>query len=296
MPFCRTTQLSTVLPESDDLLALIGQISEGVAAWQADPWQLIYANECFLELTGERADEWAAAPNNRGELTGPTGATLKGLLDQFRNRGVESSTLPWSTSSADCGPIEIRVFRIRPNDNSLVGMIARPNTAEPPQRSGLSSVAHRDPLTGLPDRAFLMERLSTMLAGERIADRQFAVLFLDLDNFKQVNDEFGHLIGDGVLREAARRIAGSLREGDHVVRYGGDEFVALVGGVTDTCQIEPVIARIHMALAAPIALPGGEVTLSLSAGTALGTEAKGSPEELLAAADRAMYAAKRTAV
>jgi diguanylate cyclase (GGDEF)-like protein len=154
--------------------------------------------------------------------------------------------------------------------------------------------ARRDPLTGLPDREFLMARLAILLKGERVADRHFAVVFLDLDNFKQVNDDFGHLIGDNVLREAARRIAGCLRDGDHVVRYGGDEFVALIHGVTTVDDVEPVVGRVHLALSTPIAISDGEVSLSLSAGVALASEAGGSPEELLAAADRAMYAAKRT--
>ena len=96
-----------------------------------------------------------------------------------------------------------------------------------------------------------------------------------------------------MLREAARRIAGSLRAGDHVVRYGGDEFVEIVEGVSATHEVEPVIGRIQIALARPIELPTCAVTLSLSAGVALASEAGRSPEELLAAADRAMYAAKR---
>jgi diguanylate cyclase (GGDEF)-like protein len=284
------------LAESEDLLALIGRVCDGIAVWEPEPWRVVYANQGFWQLAGRPAEEWAANPNSSDDLAGLR-AQMASLLDRFMDQGVESSTLiACPETRADCGPIEIRIFRVRPGDNRLVGMIVRPNASELSQTANLNDTIRRDPLTGLPDRAFLMERLSTMLAGERVADRQFAVVFLDLDDFKQVNDEFGHLIGDDVLREAARRIAGCLREGDCVVRFGGDEFVALVADVTDASEVEPVIARIHLALAKPIALPDGEVALSLSAGVALGSEAAGSPEELLAAADRAMYAVKRTTV
>jgi diguanylate cyclase (GGDEF)-like protein len=292
MTTCRSTVAKAFLAESEALLALIARVCDGIGVWEPEPWRVVYANQGFWQLTGERAGD----PNSNEDLAGLR-AQMASLLDRFRDQGVESSTLiACPETRADCGPIEIRVFRLRTDDNRLVGMIVRPNTSGLPQTPSLNDTMRRDPLTGLPDRAFLMKRLSTLLAGERIADRHFAVVFLDLDNFKQVNDEFGHLIGDDVLREAARRIAGCLREGDQVVRYGGDEFVALIEGVTDAREVEPVIARIHMALAKPIAIPGGEVVLSLSAGMALGSEPGGSPEELLAAADRAMYAAKRTTV
>jgi diguanylate cyclase (GGDEF)-like protein len=283
-------------PEFDDLSALISRVCDGMAVWAPEPWRVVFANRGFWQLTGTPTDEWPANSNSGEEMAG-TRAQMADLLDRFEDQGAESSTLVTTPeTSADCGPIEIRVFRLRPDDNRLVGMIVRPKPSEFAQSPSLNDTMRRDSLTGLPDRAFLMERLSTMLAGERVADRQFALIFLDLDNFKQVNDQFGHLIGDDVLREAARRIADCLREGDCMVRYGGDEFVALIDGVTEAREVEPVIGRIHMAIAKPFAVPGGEVVLSLSAGVAWGSEALGSPEKLLADADRAMYAAKRTTV
>jgi diguanylate cyclase (GGDEF)-like protein len=291
MTSCHTNRSNAFLAQSDDLLALISRVSDGIGLWEPGPWRLVYANEAFWRVTGSRP----AALDSGGEAVGFRSQAVS-LLDQFADRGVETSTVTAVGALADCGPIEVRVFRVRPDDNRLVGMVVRPNADELSLAPSLNNTTRRDPLTGLPDRAFLTERLSTMLAGERIADRHFAVVFLDLDNFKQVNDECGHLIGDDVLRESARRIASCLREGDCVVRYGGDEFVVLIEGITDAREVEPVIARIHMAFAKPIAIPGGDVDLSLSAGMALGSEVGGSPVELLAAADRAMYAAKRAAV
>jgi diguanylate cyclase (GGDEF)-like protein len=152
---------------------------------------------------------------------------------------------------------------------------------------------HFDALTGLPDRSFLLSKLAELTSGERAADRQFAVLFVDLDNFKQVNDAHGHLVGDRVLSVVSRRLSDSIRDGDYVVRYGGDEFVLLVDRITTPSEVEPVVSRIHLVLAEPISLPEGDFTLSASIGAALATPEDRRPEDLLAAADRAMYAAKR---
>jgi diguanylate cyclase (GGDEF)-like protein len=151
----------------------------------------------------------------------------------------------------------------------------------------------RDPLTGLHDRAFLLARLQALLQGERPADHHFAVLFVDLDNFKQINDFYGHLVGDGVLVEVARHLSHCVREEDYVVRFGGDEFVVLIEGIADKRDIQPVIDRIHDALEEPIALPAGEFRLSVSIGAAEASPEFQSPEALLAAADRAMYASKQ---
>ena len=162
-------------------------------------------------------------------------------------------------------------------------------------RSKASAAAGRcDPLTGLADRAVLLERISTLLGGERAADRRFAVLFIDLDNFKQLNDAHGHLVGDRALEEVARRLADCVRAGDTIARFGGDEFVALIERISGWQDIEPVVDRIHAALAEPIALPDGEVTLSASIGVAEANRSHVSAADLLHEADRAMYASKRS--
>ena len=156
-----------------------------------------------------------------------------------------------------------------------------------------STLEHRDPLTGLHDRAFLMSRLSELLAGDRSADRQFALMFVDLDNFKDVNDSHGHLLGDRVLCEAAQRLCSCVREGDHVVRFGGDEFILLVEHMSAPTDIDLITSRIQMVLTEPIALPDDEITLTVSIGVAEATPDHRTPNDLLNEADQAMYASKR---
>jgi diguanylate cyclase (GGDEF)-like protein len=152
-----------------------------------------------------------------------------------------------------------------------------------------------DPLTGLADRAFFIDRLSKLLQGTRATDQRCAVLFVDVDGFKQINDQHGHLVGDRVLREVARRLAGCVRAEDHAARFGGDEFVVLLETVRGAEEIEPVVARIREAFASPIALLSGEVQLAVSVGAAEAGPWHRSAEELIDAADRAMYAAKQAA-
>jgi diguanylate cyclase (GGDEF)-like protein len=282
-----------ILPQFDGVLALINCAFEGIALWEADPCRIVYANPAFWRLIGvpARAREGILSWD---DVQPGLQAQMADLLDRFRDQGTEASTV---STCLDVGighkSVEIRLCQATHDNKRLVGMIAREFIDESNLKRDSNDTARHDPLTGLPDREFLMSRLATLLEGERSADRQFAVIFLDLDNFKQVNDEFGHLIGDNVLREAARRIAACLREGDHAVRFGGDEFVAFIEGVTAMHEVVPVIARIHTALSTPIAIPGGEVFLSLSAGVAVASETCLSAEELLVAADRAMYASKR---
>lgn len=293
MPTTQKPSNSLVLAEFEEFLAVLECAFEGIALWEPNPWRVAYANPAFWQLIGTPAEGLGSQVASSDNLPGfPVG--MIDLLNRFGDADDEQSTTFASLDTwFERNPIEVRLCRVARVDQQIVGMVVRPVAGGPPTKRDTTNSSQRDPLTGLPDREFLMTRLRTLLEGHRVADRQFAVVFLDLDHFKRVNDDFGHLVGDEVLREAARRIASCLREGDQVVRYGGDEFVAVIEDVSVAHEVKPVICRIRMALAKPFELPRGEVTLSVSAGIALASEAGGSPEELLAVADRAMYAAKR---
>lgn len=155
--------------------------------------------------------------------------------------------------------------------------------------------AHRashDPLTGLANRDALAERLTHALRRVRRSEGSVAVLFIDLDNFKQINDAQGHHAGDALLRTVAARIDADLRPGDTVARFGGDEFVVLcedVGGPEDAME---VAGRLRTSLSRPIPLPDGAVHVTASMGVALPDRPDRDAAELLEAADRAMYEAK----
>ncbi|HEX5761265.1 MAG TPA: EAL domain-containing protein [Thermoanaerobaculia bacterium] len=154
--------------------------------------------------------------------------------------------------------------------------------------------AFHDALTGLPNRALFMDRLGVALAhARRRGDHAYAVLFLDLDRFKNVNDSLGHNVGDELLVAVARRVEVLLRPGDTVARLGGDEFAILLDGVEEPAQATRVAQRINRELSRPFTVQGHEIFVTTSLGITLSSSAVYErPEDVLRDADTAMYRAK----
>jgi diguanylate cyclase (GGDEF)-like protein/PAS domain S-box-containing protein len=159
--------------------------------------------------------------------------------------------------------------------------------------SELAHIATHDPLTQLPNRLLLEDRLRQATARLRRGTSSLTVAFLDLDGFKEVNDTYGHKAGDGVLVEVANRLTTAVRDVDTVARFAGDEFVIVCETVPDA-DCSEVIARVHAALAPPIAIGASTVQVGASIGCITTTEPDVSIEELLAVADQAMYRQKRS--
>jgi diguanylate cyclase (GGDEF)-like protein len=153
--------------------------------------------------------------------------------------------------------------------------------------------ARLDPLTCLPDRAALVAELERAIVALRSGrGAAFALLFIDLDQFKQVNDRWGHLTGDGVLEAIARRLRSSVRPGDLVARLGGDEFAALLREVSKPRDAAAVAERICRQMATPIDYEGETLVLGASIGVAMSSPDVPDPATILKRADRAMYQAK----
>ena len=156
--------------------------------------------------------------------------------------------------------------------------------------AALSWQAFHDPLTGLPNRTLLLERVDAALARARSTGRTTAVLFLDLDRFKNVNDTMGHEGGDHLLIEIAERLRGAVRTSDTIARLGGDEFIVLAESLNDRNEAIHLADRIRLAVARPVPLPQGSVTLTTSVGIAF--DAGHRATTLLRDADTALYKAK----
>lgn len=160
-------------------------------------------------------------------------------------------------------------------------------------RARLQHMAQYDQLTDLPNRGFLYDRLKTALARARREEGRLAVLYLDLDQFKQVNDRFGHAIGDRLLQKVAKRLIQCVRESDTVARIGGDEFVVLLECIHLPEHVALVTEKIRAVLDQPLTIEGHSLSIVPSIGTALYPEHGEDEQQLLKYADEAMYLAKR---
>ena len=162
------------------------------------------------------------------------------------------------------------------------------------RRLQMLHLAEHDALTDLPNRLLLNDRLARSIALARRYDRRLAVLFLDCDRFKHINDTLGHDIGDQVLRSIARRLSDCVRESDTVSRHGGDEFLILLSEVDHAEDAAVIAEKIVSSLAEPHLIDGHELTLTVSVGIALYPEDGEDAQSLIMRADTAMYHAKHT--
>lgn len=156
----------------------------------------------------------------------------------------------------------------------------------------LQHMARHDALTALPNRAVVLNRLRSSLAGSRHEDPQLGVLFIDLDDFKQVNDRFGHPAGDQLLQEVAARMQTCVRESDTVGRMGGDEFMVILHDITQPDQATLAAEKIRVALEQPFEWDGQQIRISASIGVATCPGHGNDDVQLVHGADEAMYAAK----
>ncbi|MGH7201957.1 MAG: GGDEF/EAL domain-containing response regulator [Planctomycetaceae bacterium] len=190
-------------------------------------------------------------------------------------------------------PVQIRLRRLDAEQGVYALGALMDISEQKRMEERLRHEATHDPLTGLPNRALFLERLRQALRrGERRPKDLFAVLFLDLDRFKYINDSLGHVIGDKLLDETARRIEWCVRSEDMVARLGGDEFAVLIDSIEDQAIPIRVARRIHEALANPFHIDGEELFTAASIGIAVSTTGYLRPEDVLRDADTAMYQAK----
>jgi len=191
---------------------------------------------------------------------------------------------------------EVRAAELREANEHLVLAALHAETIADNALASLSEmtrVSQRDALTNTPNRALMIDRLHNAIAVARRHGTRFAVLFVDLDDFKQVNDTLGHVAGDGVLQQAARHLQSVVRDSDTVSRYGGDEFLVLLADVAQASDAALVAAKILGGVAQAIHVDDHEVHLSASIGIAIYPDDAEEAATLISRADAAMYRSKR---
>ena len=193
-------------------------------------------------------------------------------------------------------PVEIRAVLVRDADgNPLYIQSTSHNISERKNiEQQLHYLATHDPLTGLPNRSLFFDRLQQALARARRTELKVAILFIDLDGFKQVNDTYGHAIGDRILEAITKRLETCFRESDTLARMGGDEFTLILENITDLEQAISLSERVLSSLKELFLVQGHEISVSASMGLSLFPEDGEDGELLVNRADNAMYAAKHT--
>jgi len=218
------------------------------------------------------------------------------IVDKIR-RGASVETFETMRLRKDGSSVYVvvTISPIRDSLGELIGIskIARDNTALKLQQQKLEHNAHFDALTNLPNRLLLSDRLDQAMSLCERNGTSLAVLYLDLDGFKLINDRFGHAMGDQVLVEVSQRMRQALRDSDTLARMGGDEFVAVLAGIESPQACIPLIQRVLDACAAPVVVGTNEMRVTASVGVTLFPLDSAGAEQLMRHADQAMYEAKQ---
>jgi diguanylate cyclase (GGDEF)-like protein/PAS domain S-box-containing protein len=287
------------LRESEERYELaVGGAHDGLFDWDLRRNQIHFSPR-WKEMLGHTANDIGSAPEEwlgrihpeeAGEFRQRLQAHLKGgeahFEMEYRIRHRDGS-YRWMLSRG------LAVRDERGEAYRMAGSLTDLTRRKEAEERLLHDALH-DSLTGLPNRTLFADRLHQAVArGRRRDEYSFAVLYVDLDQFKVVNDSLGHLAGDEVLVALARRLEACLRPGDTVARLGGDEFAVLVEDVDDVSQALRIADRVHDELRPPLKIRGHEVFATASVGIARGAARYEQPHDLLRDADIAMYRAKR---
>lgn len=293
----RHARQARILAEAESRYrALTEQSLVGIALFDGD--LLLYSNPRLDTIFGNAGNPWST----RQELLGQVAADQRQLLDdqltawQRDDRTVGSITFSAHREDGSAIDLEAQGRQVIVSGKTAALVVVSDVTAQSIARRELHEMAYHDPLTGLPNRALMFDRMSQALARAQRNGGRFTLLLLDLDGFKAINDSLGHEAGDVVLRTVAERLSGSLRESDTVARTGGDEFLVLLTTEATAEAAQPVARKLLAELGRPIAIGAAanspRTTIGGSIGIAVFPDHGSDIDNLIAAADAAMYAAK----
>ncbi|MBD8187888.1 EAL domain-containing protein [Pseudomonas viridiflava] len=257
----------------------------------------VEVNDGFCRLTGYSAPEvLGRTVQEIGIWTDPD--QRQSMIDHLRDTGrVHHREMAGRNKNGDPLTLDVSVEFITLNQTACLLMNARDIGQLKSAQAQIQHLAYHDPLTGLPNRALLMDRLSQQLSLLKHHRLRGALLFMDLDHFKHINDSLGHPVGDSVLNIVSARLEASVRLEDTVARLGGDEFVVLICGLEGsrhevTQQVQELSDNLRELLAEPMFLDGHRLQVTPSIGMVLIPDDGSTPADLLKRADIALYRAK----
>lgn len=267
-----------------------------------------YTNPKWRQLTGQRSTAVGLTlvdmvnPDHRADVLGELEARIASGSDEPIR--LQLSHVPeLDGPDGDAHWVHMRVQSVVDNDRGVVGYVAvleditdlvRTQESQLDANSKLAYQATHDPLTGLPNRSLLIDHMQLALARSQRDHTPVALLFMDIDKFKFVNDTYGHDSGDALLKELAARVGSVLRPSDTVARLGGDEFVVLAEDIEGERDALRIAERVREAIeGTPFTFAGNDVTITTSIGIAISNGGGSEPAALLRDADTAMYRAKQ---
>jgi diguanylate cyclase (GGDEF)-like protein/PAS domain S-box-containing protein len=256
---------------------------------------IISVNPAFADLLGVAAQEAIGRPLLAFAVIEGGSAGERELRNTMQARGQWSGEV-WSRRRNGNGfPCWLSLSTVRDERGAPAQCVAILSdiTERKATQARFEFLAHHDPLTLLPNRLLLRDRVEQSISRAARSQTSLALLFIDLDDFKRVNDDYGHQTGDAVLREVGRRLLGCVRNTDTVCRHGGDEFVIALTDLNESTYLPEIAHKLRHELQLPIRLQGGEVRISCSVGVALYPRDGRDHDALLAHADASMYSAKR---
>jgi diguanylate cyclase (GGDEF)-like protein/PAS domain S-box-containing protein len=289
--FVDTGAVATDIGRLRTLSRIVAQVGEGVAVVDNEAW-ILYANAAFLAMHRCTPEQLQSAKGSAFYSPAEWDGPVQALMGDTMRHGVGRAELTRCRSDGTTFAAHVTLSLLLDEEGALVGRIlcVQDITVRKHLEAQLHRAALHDPLTDLPNRRLLLDRLEHALAMASRVGAMVAVLFIDLDGFKVVNDSHGHQVGDQLLMRCADRLRGCLRDADTVARLGGDEFVVLLEGVVDNEEPAATAKRVLHALRKPVKLDRTTIRISASIGIATGTSC--TPRNLLHAADSAMYEAK----
>ncbi len=284
--------------ERSRLAAVLSEMNQGVLIEDTER-RVALCNRTFCELLHLGHDPSALLGLDARELMGNAlTASTQGVLSVWRMDELVALTSPVTGEVIEMndGRVLARDYQPIEVDGGRQGVFwsYRDITEQQQVQQRLHWQAMHDPLTHLPNRLLLNDRMGSAMVRAKRMQQLLAICMLDLDLFKQVNDELGHEAGDELLKEVAHRLKACTRGDDTVARLGGDEFVLLLGGLANLEEMDVVLSRVRDAIAQPYVLTAAEVSVSASIGVTLYPLNDNDADTLLRHADQAMYHAKQS--